>query len=96
MIFSFPTHLIIRYYLLLSSGCWFSARQTAGMTLSKWVWWAGATLAFLLITEVNNIFGSVGDVDFLGLPDPDPLVGQRCGSGSGSFPFLIKVLGGLK
>ncbi len=33
---------------------------------------------------------------FLGLPDPDPLGGQRCGSGSGSFPFLIKVLRGLK
>jgi hypothetical protein len=38
------------------------------MTLSKWVWWAGATLAFLLITEVNNIFGSVGDMDFFGPP----------------------------
>jgi hypothetical protein len=74
----------------------FYYRQAAEMTLSKWVWWAGATLAFLLITEVNNIFASVGDVDFLGLPDPDPLGCQRCGSGSGSFPFLIKVLSGLK
>jgi hypothetical protein len=33
----------------------------------------------------------------LGLPAPDldPLV-ERYGSGSGSFPFLIKVLSGLK
>jgi hypothetical protein len=43
---------------------------------------------------------SVGDPDprmFLGLPDPDPLV-ERYGSdsGIGSFPFLIKVLSGLK
>jgi hypothetical protein len=29
---------------------------------------------------------------FLGLPDPDPLVQMY---GSGSFPFLIKVLSGL-
>jgi hypothetical protein len=33
---------------------------------------------------------------FLGLPDPDPLVRGRYGSGSGSFPFLMKVLSGLK
>jgi hypothetical protein len=36
---------------------------------------------------------SVGDLDpyVLGVPNLDPLV-KRCGSGSRSFPFLIKVL----
>jgi hypothetical protein len=28
-------------------------RVKAGMTLSKWVWWAGASLSILLVTEVS-------------------------------------------
>jgi hypothetical protein len=50
------------------------------------------------------IGSGVGDPD----PEPDPhdphvlgppgsgIINQRSGSGSGSFPFLIKVLSGLK
>ncbi len=48
---------------------------------------------------------SLGVIGIVGDPDPDPHVfwppgsgsiSQRYGSGSGSFPILIKMLSGLK
>jgi hypothetical protein len=79
-----PSRLAVPVFILSPDSRAFCEESVSGLRL-----FLSYLLRLLLPRKYPTVVCNVGN------PDPVPF-SQRYGSGSGSFPFLIKVLSGLK